>query len=92
MIGYVTIGALDLDQAAAFYDAVFEAIGGERKSFDGGWAYYGPKDGRGQCRDLQAARRPARARRQRDHDRLHRAVPGGREGRSRRGPGQRRDG
>ncbi len=30
-----------------FYDAVFGAIGGERKSFDGAWAFYGPKDGEG---------------------------------------------
>ena len=41
MIGYVTIGALDLDKAVAFYDAVFETIGGERKSFDGTWGFYG---------------------------------------------------
>ena len=47
MIGYVTIGALDLEQAARFYDAVFGAIGGERKSLDGTWAFYGPKDGEG---------------------------------------------
>ena len=47
MIGYVTIGALDLDKAALFYDAVFGAIGGERKSLDGTWVFYGPKDGEG---------------------------------------------
>ena len=38
MIGYVTIGALELEPAVAFYDAVFAPIGVERKSFDGGWA------------------------------------------------------
>ncbi len=47
MIGCVTIAALDLDQAPALDDAVFEAIRRERKAFDGGWAYYGPKDGEG---------------------------------------------
>ena len=47
MIGYVTIGALDFDAALPFYDAVFGAIGGERKSFDGSWGFYGPKDGEG---------------------------------------------
>ena len=47
MIGYVTIGALDFETALPFYDAVFGAIGGERKSFEGGWAFYGPKDGDG---------------------------------------------
>jgi catechol 2,3-dioxygenase-like lactoylglutathione lyase family enzyme len=45
MIGYVTIGALDLDKAATFYDAVFGAIGGERKPLADGWACYGPEDG-----------------------------------------------
>jgi catechol 2,3-dioxygenase-like lactoylglutathione lyase family enzyme len=43
MIGYVTIGASDVEAALPFYDAVFGAIGGERKSFDGGWAFYGRK-------------------------------------------------
>jgi catechol 2,3-dioxygenase-like lactoylglutathione lyase family enzyme len=46
MIGYVTIGANDVEAALPFYDAVFGAIGGERKSFDS-WAFYGPKDGEG---------------------------------------------
>jgi catechol 2,3-dioxygenase-like lactoylglutathione lyase family enzyme len=46
MIGYVTIGADDVEAALPFYDALFEAIGGERKSFDG-WAFYGPKGGEG---------------------------------------------
>ncbi len=61
MIGYVTIGANDVEAALPFYDAVFGAIGGERKSFDGGWAFYGPKGGEGNvgiCKpfDGQAAR------------------------------------
>ena len=47
MIGYVTIGTDDFDKALPFYDGVFEAIGGERKSFEGGWAFYGPTDGEG---------------------------------------------
>lgn len=47
MIGYVTLGASDVEAALPFYDAVFGAIGGERKSFDGGWGFYGPKDGEG---------------------------------------------
>jgi catechol 2,3-dioxygenase-like lactoylglutathione lyase family enzyme len=47
MIGYITLGASDVEAALPFYDAVFGAIGGERKSFDGGWGFYGPKDGEG---------------------------------------------
>ncbi|HEV2364577.1 MAG TPA: VOC family protein [Caulobacteraceae bacterium] len=47
MIGYVTIGANDSDAALPFYDGVLGAIGYERKSFDGGWAFYGPKGGEG---------------------------------------------
>ncbi len=43
MIGYVTIGALDVEKAMPFYDAVLGAIGYERQFFDGGWAGYGPK-------------------------------------------------
>lgn len=43
MIGYVTIGALDVEAALPFYDALFEAIGGERGFLDGGWAGYGAK-------------------------------------------------
>ena len=46
MIGYVTIGAADVEAALPFFDAVFGAIGGERKSFDG-WGFYGPKGGEG---------------------------------------------
>ena len=47
MIGYVTIGALDVEGALPFYDAVLGAIDDERKSFDGAWALYGPKGGEG---------------------------------------------
>lgn len=43
MIGYVTIGALDVEAALPFYDAVLGAIGYERAFLDGGWAGYGPK-------------------------------------------------
>ena len=45
MIGYITIGTLDFETALPFYDAVLGAIGGERKSYEGGWAFYGAKDG-----------------------------------------------
>ena len=43
MIGYVTIGARDSEASGKFYDAVFGAIGNERKFADGGWIGYGPK-------------------------------------------------
>ena len=43
MIGYVTIGAKDSEASGKFYDAVFGAIGNERKFADGGWIGYGPK-------------------------------------------------
>jgi catechol 2,3-dioxygenase-like lactoylglutathione lyase family enzyme len=43
MLGYVTIGALDGEASGKFYDAVFGAMGGERKFADGGWIGYGPK-------------------------------------------------
>ena len=43
MIGYVTIGARDMAASAKFYDAVFAAIGGERKSAEGDWIFYGLK-------------------------------------------------
>ena len=35
MIGYVTIGAADVEAAMPFYDALFEAMGGERMFFVG---------------------------------------------------------
>ena len=41
-IGYVTIGAKDSDASMKFYDAVFKALGDERKFSEGGWAGYGP--------------------------------------------------
>ena len=43
MIGYVTIGAVDVEAAMPFYDALFGALGGERAWFSGGWAGYGVK-------------------------------------------------
>lgn len=43
MLGYVTIGALDVEAALPFYDAVFGAIGARRAFFEGGWAGYGPE-------------------------------------------------
>ncbi|HEY5338316.1 MAG TPA: VOC family protein [Rhizomicrobium sp.] len=42
MIGYVTIGAKDSEASGRFYDAMFGAIGVERKFADGGWIGYGP--------------------------------------------------
>ena len=44
-IGYVTIGAHDVEQALPFFDQVFGAFGYERGEPDGGWAFYGPKGG-----------------------------------------------
>src|SRR5690242_21907281 len=43
MIGYVTIGAKNSETSGKFYDAVFNAVGHERKFADGGWIGYGPK-------------------------------------------------
>jgi catechol 2,3-dioxygenase-like lactoylglutathione lyase family enzyme len=43
MIGYVTIGAKDSETSGRFYDAVFGAIGSERKFADGGWIGYGAR-------------------------------------------------
>ena len=40
-IGYVTIGAKDSDASVKFYDAVFQALGDERKFSEGGWAGFG---------------------------------------------------
>jgi catechol 2,3-dioxygenase-like lactoylglutathione lyase family enzyme len=45
MLGYVTIGALDVEKSLPFWDGVFGAIGGERGFFSGGWAGYGPSGG-----------------------------------------------
>lgn len=44
-IGYVTIGAHDVEAALPFFDKVFGAIGYERGDPEGGWAFYGPKGG-----------------------------------------------
>lgn len=41
MIGYVTIGALDSEKAGIFYDALFGALGSERKLSGDGWIGYG---------------------------------------------------
>jgi catechol 2,3-dioxygenase-like lactoylglutathione lyase family enzyme len=43
ILGYVTIGALDVETSGKFYDALMGAIGAERKFSDGGWLGYGPK-------------------------------------------------
>ena len=45
MIGYVTLGALDVETALPFFDAVFGALGMKRAFFDQGWAGYGPEGG-----------------------------------------------
>lgn len=44
-IGYVTIGAHDVDAATPFFDAVLGALGWERSQPFPGWVFYGPKDG-----------------------------------------------
>ncbi len=43
MIGYVTVGALDVDKSLPFWDAVFAPLGYERGFHSGGWGGYGPK-------------------------------------------------
>lgn len=59
-VGYVTIGAKDVEGALPFYDAVLGAVGYARGPLDGGWAFYGKGDtpGVGICKpfDGQAAR------------------------------------
>jgi catechol 2,3-dioxygenase-like lactoylglutathione lyase family enzyme len=40
-IGYLTLGALDLEQACAFYDAVIAPLGFNRGAMEGGWVFYG---------------------------------------------------
>lgn len=59
-IGYITLGAHDVEGALPFYDAVLGAVGYARGPLEGGWAFYG-KDGApsvGICRpyDGEAAR------------------------------------
>jgi len=44
-IGYVTIGAQDVEAALPFFDAALGAIGMERGELSGGWAFYGPRGG-----------------------------------------------
>ncbi|RAK63752.1 VOC family protein [Phenylobacterium kunshanense] len=44
-IGYVTIGAHDVDAALPFFDAVLGALDWERSQPFPGWAFYGPKGG-----------------------------------------------
>ena len=47
-VGYVTIGAKDSDASVKFYDAVFQALGDERKFNEGGWTGYGaPSEDKG---------------------------------------------
>ncbi|HEY3951671.1 VOC family protein [Phenylobacterium sp.] len=59
-IGYVTIGALDLEAALPLYDALLGAAGYSRGPVEGGWAFYGkvgaPGVGVGKPFDGQAAR------------------------------------
>lgn len=43
MVSYITIGADDIDQATAFYDAVFGALGHRKVWQQGTWAGYGPE-------------------------------------------------
>jgi catechol 2,3-dioxygenase-like lactoylglutathione lyase family enzyme len=45
MIGYVTIGALDSEVSGRFYDALFDALGSDRRTEGGGWIGYGAKGG-----------------------------------------------
>lgn len=63
MLGYVTIGALDGEKSVKFYDAVFGAMGSERKFSDGGWTGYGAKgdDGHSVYVCPTADGKPARA-------------------------------
>lgn len=42
MIGYVTIGAKDIDKSCAFFDAAFGPLDYARTFCEGGWAGYGP--------------------------------------------------
>lgn len=60
-IGYVTVGAHDVQAALPFFDAVLGALNWERKPSFPGWEFYGPKGGElslGICRpyDGEAAR------------------------------------
>jgi catechol 2,3-dioxygenase-like lactoylglutathione lyase family enzyme len=44
-IGYVTIGAHDVEAAQPFFDVVLGALGYERTHPFPGWAFYGPRGG-----------------------------------------------
>ena len=82
MLGYVTIGALDVERSGRFYDAVFAALGGERKTFEAGAIAYGPEGRSRRCLCRPAVRQAAGAAWQRHHDR----VQGGLNGRGGCGP------
>lgn len=45
MLGYITLGANDLERACTFYDAAMGGLSFKRKFKDGGWAGYGPEGG-----------------------------------------------
>ncbi|HVI34094.1 VOC family protein [Phenylobacterium sp.] len=61
-IGYVTIGAQDVEGAQPFFDATLGALGWKRSNPMEGWAFYGPEGQDaviGVCRPYDGA--PARA-------------------------------
>ena len=43
MFSHIMVGSNDIARSKKFYDAVFGAMGAERKFADGGWIGYGPK-------------------------------------------------
>jgi catechol 2,3-dioxygenase-like lactoylglutathione lyase family enzyme len=43
-VGYLTLGALDLEKACAFYDSVIAPLGFNRGAMEGGWVFYGKPD------------------------------------------------
>lgn len=55
MIAYVTLGARDLDQGVAFYDAVLEPVGFRRFARHDGFVAYGP-DGRSEGQTIWVCR------------------------------------
>lgn len=59
-IGYITLGAHDVEGALPFFDAVLGAIGYARGEPDGGWVFYGKGDtpGVGICKPFDG--QPAR--------------------------------
>ena len=60
-IGYLTLGAADLEAAVAFYDAVLPAIGWARFNRHPGFAGYGP-NGSGEGQTLWLCKRGAHQR------------------------------